>query len=85
MDSNIFILIIFCLSVRLCNCHSANHLDQDFPGGQVDKLSSSNAGGTGLISGWEAKIPDVLWPKDGNIKQKQYHNEFKKDFKNGPH
>ena len=48
--------------------------------------SPSNAGGAGLIPGWGAKIPHASRPKNQNIKQKQYCNEFnKKDFKNGPH
>ena len=40
---------------------------------------------TGVIPGQGAKIPPALWPKIQNIKQKQYGNRFKKDFKNGPH
>ena len=50
------------------------------------KPLSSNVGGVGSISGWEAKIPHASWSK--NIKQKQYCNKFNKDFKkkkNGPH
>ena len=43
------------------------------------------AGGLGLIPGWEAKFPFALWPKNQNIKQKQYYNKFNKDFKNSPH
>ena len=31
------------------------------------------------------KIPHALWSENQNIKQKQYCNKFKKDFKNGPH
>ena len=49
------------------------------------KTTPSNAGGVGLIPGEEAKIPHALWPKNQNIKQKQYCNKFNKDFKNGPH
>ena len=30
---------------------------QDFPGGPVVKNLTSGAGDTGLISGWETKIP----------------------------
>ena len=56
-----------------------------FPGGPVVKASPSNAGGAGLIPGRGAKIPHALWPKNQNIKQKQYCNKFNKDFKNGPH
>ena len=57
----------------------------DFPGGPVVKTSPSNAGGAGSIPGWGAKIPHASWPKNQNIKQKQYCNKFNKDFKNGPH
>ena len=49
------------------------------------KTSSSNAGGVGLIPNWGAKIPCASQPKKQNIKQKQYCNNFNKDFKNGPH
>ena len=56
-----------------------------FPAGPVVKTSPSNAGGDGSIPGWGAKIPHALRPKNQNIKQKQYCNEFDKDFKNGPH
>ena len=31
-------------------------------GGPVVKTSPSNAGGTGSIPGWGAKIPHALWP-----------------------
>ena len=43
---------------------------RDFPGGPVVKTSPSNAGGTGSIPGWGAKIPHASWPKNQNIKQK---------------
>ena len=43
------------------------------------------AEGVGLIPGQGAEIPDALWPKNQNIKQKQYCYKFNKDFKNGPH
>ena len=46
---------------------------------------TSNAGGTGSIPGQGAKIPHASQSKNQNIKQKQYCNEFNKDFKNGPH
>ena len=45
----------------------------------------SNAGGAASIPGRGAKIPHASRPKNQNIKQKQYCNKFKKDFKNGPH
>ena len=49
------------------------------------KTLSSNAEGVGSIPGQGAKIPHASWPKNQNIKQKQYCNKFNKDFKNGPH
>ena len=42
-----------------------------FPGGLVV--------GTSLSS---AKIPQASEPKNQNIKQKQHHNQFNKDFQN---
>ena len=57
----------------------------DFPGSPVVKTSPSNAGGVGSIPGQEAEIPHALWPKNQNIKQKQYCNKFNKDFKYGLH
>ena len=57
----------------------------DFPSRPVDKASPSNAGGAGLIPGYRAKIPHASWPKNQNIKQKQYCNKFNKGFENGPH
>ena len=49
------------------------------------KTSPSRARGEGAISGEGAKIPRASWPKNQNIKQNQYCNEFNKDFKNGSH
>ena len=57
----------------------------DFLGGMMVKTSPSNAEGVGLIPGWRAKTPHALQPKNQNIKQKQYCNKFKKDFKNDSH
>ena len=34
---------------------------------------------------WELRASDYLQPENQNVKQKQYYNKFKKDFKNGPH
>ena len=48
------------------------------------KASPSNAGGVGSILGWGVRIPHASWPKNQNIKQKQYCNKFNEDFKNGP-
>ena len=55
---------------------------QDFPGGPVVKTLPSNAGGASSIPGQGDKIPHALWPKNENIKQKQYCKKFNKDFKN---
>ena len=58
---------------------------RDFPGSPVVKTLPSNAGGEGSIPGQGAKIPHASWPKNQNIKQKQFCNKFNKDFKNGLH
>ena len=47
--------------------------------------SPSNARGAGSIPSQGAESPHALWPKNQNIKQKQYCNKFNKDFNNGPH
>ena len=49
------------------------------------KTLPSDAGDSGLISGWRAKVSHALWPENQNIKQQQYCKKFNKDFKNGPH
>ena len=50
------------------------------------KTTPFNAAGAGSIPGRGAEISHALWPKNQNIKQKQYcNNKFNKDFKNGPH
>ena len=51
----------------------------DFPGGPAVKTLFSKAWGAGLIPGQGTKIPHASQPKK-NIKQKQYCNEFNKDF-----
>jgi len=56
----------------------------DFPGGPLVKTLPSNAGGVGSIPGHAAKVPYALWPKNQNIKQKQYCNKCNEDLKNGP-
>ena len=38
-----------------------------------------------MVPDWGFKIPPASWPKNRNIKQKQYCDEFNKDFKNGPY
>ena len=45
---------------------------RDFPGGPVVKTSPSNAGHVGSIPGWGIKISHASWPKNQNIKQRQY-------------
>ena len=61
-------------------------LGRDFPGGPVVNTSPSSTGDTGSISGQGANIPHALNNNNNKntIKQKQYCNEFNKDFKNGP-
>ena len=49
------------------------------------KTVPSSVGGAGSIPGRRTKIARASWPKNQNIKQKQYCNKFNKDFKNGPH
>ena len=57
----------------------------DFPGGPVVKTSPSSTWSVGSMPGQGAEIPCALWSENQNIKQKQYCNQFNKDFKNGPH
>ena len=66
-------------------CYIIKKNNWNFPGGPVVKPSPSNAGGTGLIPDWGAKIPHASGLKSQNIKQKQYCNKFSEDFKNSPH
>ena len=77
------------LSEASATCHQRALFNKikttDFPGSPVVKISPSSAAGMGSTPDQEAKIPYVLWPKNKNIKQKQYCNKFNKDFKNGPH
>ena len=54
---------------------------RDFPGSPGVETSPSNAGGAGWIPGGGAKIPHALWPKNLNIKQKQYCNKFNTLYK----
>ena len=58
---------------------------RDFPGGPVVWTLPSITGDAGLIPGQGAKIPHASQPKNQNIKQERYYNEFSKDFKNCPH
>ena len=66
---------------RVKGMHSFKSYLRDVPGSPVVKTSPSNAGGAGLIPGGGAKIPHASWPKNQNIKQKQYCNKFNKDLK----
>ena len=50
------------------------------PGSPGVKTSPSNAVCAGLIPGHRAKILHASWPKNQNIKQKQYCNKFKRFF-----
>ena len=64
------------LSSDKCKCTVVNIAQGDFPGGPVVRTSPSNAGDTGSILSWGAKIPYGLGPKIQNIKnQKQYGNK----------
>ena len=49
------------------------------------KNSPSTAGLVGSIPGQRAKIIHAWRSKNQNVKQKQYCNEFGKNFNNGPH
>ena len=49
----------------------------DFTGSPKVKTMLSSVGVVGLIPGAEAKIPYASWPKNQNIKLKQYCNKFK--------
>ena len=55
------------------------------PWSPVVKILPSNTGVVGSILGWGAKITHASWPKNLNIKQKQYCSKFNEGFKNGPH
>ena len=58
---------------------------RDFPCGPVVETLPFNVGSAGLIPDWGAKILYASWPKNQNIKQKQYCNKFNKNFKDDPH
>ena len=49
------------------------------------KTLPSNAGKVSSICGQGDKIPHALWPKNQNIKQKQYLRSSIKTFKNSLH
>ena len=65
--------------MRFCGLE-INSLPRDFPGGPGVKTSLSSAEGAGSIPGQGSKTPHISQPKDQNIKQKQYYNNFRKDF-----
>ena len=48
------------------------------------KTSPFNAGSVGSVPGQGTKIPHDSWPKNKNMKQKQYCDKFDKDFLKGP-
>ena len=58
----------------LCTSAHLNCTTGDFSDGPVVKTWPSSAGGAGSIPGLRTKIPRVLWPKNQNIKWKQYCN-----------
>ena len=63
-----------------------SHPNGGFPGDLVIKMSPDNAGGAGSTPGQGTETPHRSWLKNQNIKQKQYCNNFNKDFgKNDPH
>ena len=49
---------------------------------QLLRLRLPMAGGESSIPHWGPKSPRALWPKNQNMKQKQYCNKFNKGFKN---
>ena len=51
------------------------------PRGDPHTIKQHFQWGMGLIPGWGAKIPHASWPKNQNIKQKQYWNKCNKDLK----
>ena len=55
-------------------------ISQDYPGSPVVKTSPSKARGLGLTP----SQGNASWPKNQNIKQKQYCNKFNEDFKKWP-
>ena len=55
-------------------------VSRDFPGSPVVKTFPTSAGCVGWISSQGAKIPHASWPKNQNIKQKQYCHKSSKDL-----
>ena len=58
---------------------------RNFPVSPVVRTLPSNTDSAGSIPRWGTKIPHALWPKNQNIKQRQYCNKLNEDFKNGLH
>ena len=56
-------------------------MTRDFPGGPVNKASPSNAGVVGSVPGSGAKFHVPHGHITETKKQKQYFNNFNKDFK----
>ena len=56
---------------------------RDFPGRQVVETWLSNADGVSLIPDKGAKVPYSSWPKNQNIRQKQYCKKSNKDLLKG--
>ena len=68
-------------TVEVFSLQFKENMEGNFAGGPVVKTSPSNAGCSGLIPGQGAEIPYDPWPKNQNVKQRQYCNKFNKDFK----
>lgn len=56
-----------------------NWMTLDFPDGPVVNLSMQGAQVQSLVG--EPRFPHTSWPKNQNIKRKQYCHEFNKDLK----
>ena len=65
-------------SVAMCEFKFKREAVWDFPGSPVVKISSSNAGDAGWITGQGAKILQALGGKSWKVKQKQCCNKFNK-------
>ena len=79
--------------IEISNFISPAYFPDDFPKNSFRKIPMEGlprkvhgsdvtlkAGGAGLIPGPGDKIPHVSWPKNQNIKQKQYGNKFNNGF-----
>lgn len=52
---------------------------------QTSVKSLPSSAGIWFHSWLGSHIPHAWWPKNQNVKQKQYCNKSNKEFKNGPH